>query len=149
MSLSDLVASRFTFGFRFNDPQPVPAGNANSWLASQLAAPAEDDPAVLTRLAQVQLPITLTAADGTSTTENPGAHRSFQIALRAVGHSGRRYQRQQSGNQAADRRGGGGQVDPGGLFALAGPGNDGRFLAQPFLHRRLSKRPDFGDLADL
>ncbi len=69
MSLTDLITSRFTFGPRFNDPQPLGAGNLNPWLAAQLAAPAADDPAVLQRLAAIKMPISLMASDGTTTSQ--------------------------------------------------------------------------------
>lgn len=68
MSLADLHASRFTFGRRFNDPSPVGASDPGAWFASQLTAPWADDPAVASRLAQVQLPITTTDGTGASTT---------------------------------------------------------------------------------
>jgi uncharacterized protein (DUF1800 family) len=68
MSFSDLVTSRFTFGARFNDPQPVPTSSPSTWFAAQLKAPAADDPAVASRLAQVQLPITTTDSTGAATT---------------------------------------------------------------------------------
>ena len=68
MSFSDLVTSRFTFGARFNDPQPVPSSSTAAWFAAQLKAPATDDPAVTSRLAQVQLPITTMDSTGATTT---------------------------------------------------------------------------------
>jgi uncharacterized protein (DUF1800 family) len=37
-----LYASRLTFGRRFDDPAPIPAGGAAAWLAAQLSAPASD-----------------------------------------------------------------------------------------------------------
>jgi uncharacterized protein (DUF1800 family) len=69
MSLATLVASRFTFGQRLNDPMPVTDANLNTWLTAQLSPPTTDDQSVLNRLNAVQLAMTLTAADGTSTTE--------------------------------------------------------------------------------
>ena len=78
MSLADLVVSRFTFGPRFKDPQPVTPANLDQWQSSQLAAPSTDDPTVLSRLAQVQLPITVTAPDGTSTTQMRGLTDLFK-----------------------------------------------------------------------
>lgn len=70
MSFADLVASRFTFGSRFNDPQPVPQSSTAAWFAQQLKAPAADDPAVTSRLAAVQLPITTIDTTGKATTTN-------------------------------------------------------------------------------
>lgn len=72
MSFADLVASRFTFGPRFNDPKPVSQSATASWFAQQLTAPAADDPAVTSRLAQVILPITTLDSTGASTTTNLG-----------------------------------------------------------------------------
>ena len=69
MSLTDHIISRLTFGRRFNDPSPPTAATLNEWLQSQLTAPVADDPIVLQRLAAVRLPITLAAADGTSTSQ--------------------------------------------------------------------------------
>jgi uncharacterized protein (DUF1800 family) len=69
MSFSDLVTSRFTFGMRFNDPQPVPSAPA-AWFNGQLAAPSADDASVTARLAQVMLPLTTTDATGTATTQS-------------------------------------------------------------------------------
>jgi uncharacterized protein (DUF1800 family) len=68
MSFTDLAISRLTFGARFAEPSPVTATNFNQWLTAQLAAPVTDDMSVLQQLALVKIPITLTAADGTSTT---------------------------------------------------------------------------------
>ena len=59
----------FTFGRRFGDPSPPTDKTLHQWLAGQLAASSADDQTVLQRLAAVQLPITLTASDGSSTTE--------------------------------------------------------------------------------
>jgi uncharacterized protein (DUF1800 family) len=70
MSFSDLVTSRFTFGARFNDPQPVPSSSTATWFAAQLKAPASDDPAVTSRLAQVELPISIEDSSGAITTSN-------------------------------------------------------------------------------
>lgn len=72
MSFADLVASRFTFGPRFNDPQPVSQSATANWFAQQLKAPAADDAAVTSRLAQVILPITTTDSTGASTTTKLG-----------------------------------------------------------------------------
>ena len=89
MSLTDLIASRFTFGPRFADPSPITSGNMQSWLLAQLSAPATDDSSVLIRLRQVQLPITIAAANGTSITQNRGLNYLFSTAdeLVAIGQS--------------------------------------------------------------
>jgi uncharacterized protein (DUF1800 family) len=72
MSFSDLVTSRFTFGARFNDPQPVSSAAPSAWFAAQLKAPSADDPAVASRLAQVQLPLTVADSTGaTTSTKQP------------------------------------------------------------------------------
>ena len=96
MSLADLIQSRFTFGLRLNDPKPVTADNYVSWLLDQLAAPIADDPAVSTRLAQVQLPVTFVAHDGTTTTQNLGITDLFKSSAELVAI----MQRDTSANQA-------------------------------------------------
>jgi hypothetical protein len=67
MSFANLVTSRLTFGYRFNDPQPVPS-DPTAWFKAQLAAPAADDPAVTSRLALVRLPMTTVDTSNTATT---------------------------------------------------------------------------------
>jgi uncharacterized protein (DUF1800 family) len=67
MSFANLVTSRLTFGLRFNDPQPVPS-DPTAWFKAQLTAPAADDPAVTSRLSQVQLPMTTVDASNNATT---------------------------------------------------------------------------------
>jgi uncharacterized protein (DUF1800 family) len=68
MNFTDLVARRFTFGPRFNDPQPVLPSTPGAWFSQQLKAPSADDPAVANRLASVLLPITTTDSAGVATT---------------------------------------------------------------------------------
>jgi uncharacterized protein (DUF1800 family) len=89
MSFTDLITSRFTFGPRFGDPSPLTSGNMQSWLMAQLSAPATDDSTVLTRLQQVQLPITIEASNGTSVTQNRALDYLFKTAdeLVAIGQA--------------------------------------------------------------
>lgn len=84
MSITDLTISRFTFGPRFGDPDPLTAANPLDWLAAQFGAPSTDDPSVLTRLGQVKLPITITAKDGTSTTETRGLNYLFKTSAELI-----------------------------------------------------------------
>lgn len=79
MALADLITSRFTFGNRFNDPNPVPSANPTAWVASQLAAPAADDPSVLKRLSAVALPLALTDIAGNSTTQSLPLYDLFKM----------------------------------------------------------------------
>ena len=89
MSLADLITSRFTFGPRFGDPSPLTSSNMQSWVLAQLSAPVADDSAVLPRLQQVQLPITLANSSGASITQNRGLQYLFKTAdqLVAIGQS--------------------------------------------------------------
>ncbi|MDR3515093.1 MAG: DUF1800 domain-containing protein [Azospirillaceae bacterium] len=109
MSLVDLITRRFTFGSRFNEPQPLTTSNLNNWLNAQLAAPTADDVSVLQRLAAVQLPITVTATDGTSTTTNRGLTDLFKPsqdlwAILAADTSANKAESQRPANEVAAAR---------------------------------------------